>query len=167
MPNKSIDLTNNQDILSFLIREEDFLENLKDWFSPDQISEFLKYAKNIDKITCPEFLNDIFDWLKIEIYNADTILLIGWDSSEWGPGGNGFFRYNCKYGLVMMSSSDYSDNHVEIFDRDRFRPWGIEHLENEYIDLESSVYSEKELKEISESLGLGEHSKLTINGREI
>jgi hypothetical protein len=162
-----MDLTNNKDILSHLIGEEEFLEDLKDWFTPEQISQFLKYSRNIDKNTCTEFFNDISYWLKIEIHNADTILLIGWDSSEWGPGGNVFFRYNCKYGLVMMSSSDYADNQVEIFDRDRFRPWGIEHLNNEYIELESTVYSEKELKEISDSLGIGEHSKLTINGREM
>ena len=162
-----MDLSNNQDILSYLNRDEDFLDDLKDCFSPEQISQFVNYSRDVDKNRCPEILNDIYDFLKEEIHNADTILTIAWDSSEWGPGGNGFFRYNCKYGLVMMSSSDYEDDHVEIFDRDRFSPWGIENLENDYIELESTIYSEKELIKISESLGLGMHTKLTINGREM
>ena len=163
-----MDISKNKAVLSHLIVDEDFLEDLKEICSPEQISQFVEYSRDVDKNECPDILDDICDYLiEATHHGGIKILSIAWDSTDWGPGGSGFFRYNCKYGLVMMSSSDYEDDHVEIFDRDKFSPWGIDNLENDYIDLKSTVYSENELIDISKSLGVGEHTKLTINGREM
>jgi hypothetical protein len=113
-------------------------------------------------------MDQFYDWFESEFDNSDTnILSIGWDSKGWGPGGDGFVRFNSRFGIVKMGSSDYSDEHVEIFNKKTFFPWCIVDLHNDYIEMDSDVYNDKELLSLAERMGMREETKLTINGKEI
>lgn len=46
-----------------------------------------------------------------------------WDSPNWGPGGNGYLKYIEAYGVVGVSSSDFPNDHMEIYDEETFVPW--------------------------------------------
>jgi hypothetical protein len=66
-----------------------------------------------------------------------------------------------------MSSSDFVDDHTEIFNKDKFSPWAIEDLRNDYIDVSSDIYSEPELIKIAENMGMKKNTVLTINNKII
>ena len=66
-----------------------------------------------------------------------------------------------------MTSSDYEDEHVEIFDKENFSPWAIESLTGDFIEIDSDIYSKQEMLEIAEEIGLDTNVKLTIKGKEI
>lgn len=126
-----------------------------------------KYSQDVNN-EYPVAMDRFYDWLEEEFMNSETkILWIAWESNGWGPGGNGFCRFKSRFGIVKMESSDYSDDHIEIFNKKTFFPWCIENLMNDYIFLDSDIFSEKELLSIAEKMGMHEHTKLTINDKEI
>ncbi len=159
----------DQSILIHLFGNKKFLKSLQSDFEKEEILEISKYSQDVNN-EYPEVMDQFYEWLKEEFINSETkILWIAWDSDGWGPGGSGFCRFNSRFGLVKMDSSDYEDDndHIEIFNKKTFFPWGIENLMNDYIDMDSDVYNEKELLSLAEKMGMHEHTILTINDKKI
>lgn len=160
-----MDIRNNQLIHSHLIRNKDFLDALKKEFDKNEIEEIIKYSKDLTS-NYPKVMDNFYDWF-CDLDADINVLTIGWDSDNWGAGGSGFIAFKLVFGIIKMTSSDYSDEHIEIFNKKTFFPWCIEHLMNDYIGIESDVYSDKELLTLAEEMGMDEDTKLTINGKEI
>jgi len=162
-----IDIINNQKILTHLISNKDFVVSLEKDFTKDEVIEITKYATDIN-FKYPVVMDRFQDWIECEFENSDTkVLSIAWDSEGSGSGGNGFIRFESVFGILKMTSSDYSDNHITIFNKNDFFPWGIENLMNDYIYLDSDIYTEKELLSLAAIMGMEEHTKLYINDTEI
>lgn len=160
-----MDITGNQVIHTYLVEQKDFLVALQDNFDENQIEEIINYLKNINT-NYPGIMDQFYDWIHDE-EGEINILSIGWDSKNWGAGGNGFISFDLVFGLVKMSSSDFEDDHTEIFNKDTFSPWAIEDLRNDYIDLSSDIYYEPELIKIAENMGMKKNTVLTINNKTI
>jgi len=155
----------SQEIHTFLIEQKEFLLALQDQFDENEIQKIIHYAKDISG-DAPEIMDDFYDWF----HNLDSeknILCIGWDSNEWGAGGSGFISFELVFGLARMKSSDYEKEEPVIFNKETFSPFGIESLMNDYIDITSDVYTNKELQEMAEDMGMESDTVLTINGKEI
>ncbi len=154
-------------ILNYLFENKDFLESLQNEFEKEEIIELKNYSQNINN-EYPVTMDRFYDWFECEFDNPDiNVLSIAWDSDGGGPGGNGFVRFNSRFGIVKMESSDFSDEHIEIFNKKTFVPWCIGNLMNDYIELNSDVYSEKKLLILAKKMGMYDHTKLTIKGNEI
>ncbi|MRX62606.1 hypothetical protein [Maribacter luteus] len=158
-------ITDNQALHLHLISNKDFLDLLRGEFKENEVEEIIKYCKDITGDYL-DVMDQFYDWIA-DLDSDTNILTIGWDSNNWGPGGSDFISFNLVFGLVKMSSSDYEDEHIEIFDKENFSPWGIEDLMNDFIEIDSEIYSEKELLGIAESMGIDKNTALTINGKEI
>jgi len=161
-----MDILNNQPIHTHLIANTDFLEALSNNFEEDEIVEILKYAKDVT-LDYPMIMDKFYDWFEEEFNNYPSdinIISIGWESYGWGPGGSGFISFDLVFGLVRMSSSDYEEDYTEIFDKENFSPWAIESLDNDSVEISSDIYTNSELLELAEDLGLGEDTELTIEG---
>jgi hypothetical protein len=159
-----------EDILQHLLQNKDFLKKITEEFDKKEVKTLSDFANN--GVETEEFLDVLYrleEWLEEEFYsNSDMInvLSIAWDSNSWGPGGDGIIRFKSKYGIVKMSSSDYESDHIEIFNMDDFFPWEIENLENDFIEISSDVYNNEYLLKIADALGIGEDTKLELNGKE-
>lgn len=153
--------------LAHLLTNIDFLNTIKEDFTQEEVNEINNYIKDKNSGN-PDVIDAFLDWLNFELEeNGNTVLLIAWDSHGWGPGGNGCVRFKVRFGIVRMDSSDYDDDHVEIFNKENFYPWGIESLMNDYIELRSDIYDEKELIELANNMGMEENTELTVNGKLI
>jgi len=157
----------NKKIIEHLLNNEEFLAALNDYYDGEQKAIIIDCLSNSKKEHT--LLMDKFeDWFREELREGDVeILTIGWDSDGWGSGGNGAVWFNSRFGVVSFGSSDYSDDHIEVFEKDNFEPWCIEHLCNDYVEISSEVYNEDELIEIANKLGMNEDTKLTVNGKEV
>jgi hypothetical protein len=160
-----MDIIDNQEFHSYLIQQEEFLYALKDVFNENEIIEIINYSKDLSK-QYPDVMDKFYDWFKDK--NGDkNIISISWDSKNWGAGGNGFISFDLLFGLVQMTSSDFEDEHIEIFIKESFYPWAIEDLNNDYIEISSDIYTEQELIEMAESMGMKRSTILTINDKKI
>jgi hypothetical protein len=160
-----MNIIGNKVIHTQLVEQKDFLDALKDNFDENQIKEIINYLKDISN-NYPGIMDQFYDWIHDE-EGKINILSIGWDSKNWGAGGNGSISFDLVFGLVKMSSSDFVDDHTEIFNKDKFSPWAIEDLRNDYIDVSSDIYSEPELIKIAENMGMKKNTVLTINNKII
>jgi hypothetical protein len=152
----------DQNIFNHLFENKDFLKSLGEEFNNDEIIYLGKFSNHLDK-EFPDLIDQFHDWLSSELCDTDTnILTIGWESDDWGPGGDGFISFGSKFGIIKMFSSDYEDDHIEIFNKKDFEPWCIENLMNDYLDISSDVYSAKELKSLAKGLGMNKETKLTV-----
>lgn len=163
-----MDKNTERAILSHLLSDPNCLKSLEEnEFEKDEITQIIKYANDLND-EFPELIGRFYDWFEGVFDDAETkVLWIGWDSAGWGSGGNGVIRFDAAFGIVKMTSSDYEDDHIEIFNKKDFYPWCIESLNNDYIDMESDIYSDEELLSLARRMGMGENTKLTINGKEI
>jgi hypothetical protein len=153
--------------LKHILKSKDFIESLQQEFKQEEIIEIQNFIQENNEMYS-EVIDTFFEWLDNEFESSGTnVLSIGWDSSGWGPGGNGSIQFTERFGIVTMNSSDYEDDHVEIFDKQEFYPWCIQSLENDYIYLDSDIYNETELIELANNMGLRENTQLTVNGNEI
>ena len=160
-----MNIKNNQALHLHLIANKDFVDILKDEFQENEVQEIINYCKEINR-KYPEVMDQFYDWI-MDMDSNTNVLSIGWDSENWGPGGSGFISFDLVFGLVKMRSSDYEDEHTEIFDKENFSPWAIESLMNDFVEIDSDIYSEQELLDIAEGMGLDVDTKLTIKGKEI
>ena len=160
-----MNIINNQALHKHLISNEDFLINLKNEFEANECQEIINYCKEINR-NRPKVMNHFYDWI-MDVDSDTNVLSIGWDSEEWGPGGSGFISFDSVFGIVKMTSSDYEDGHIEIFDKENFSPWAIESLTGDFIEIDSDIYSKQEILDIAEEIGLDTDVKLTIKGEEI
>lgn len=153
--------------LGFLVKDEAFLLSLNDSFNQSEVKEIKKYLLGKPTATS-DTAQQFKEWFYDELLKSDTLILsIVWDSDSFGPGGNGCVIFGSKFNIVTMSSSDYENDHVEFFNKESFFPWGIESLINDYIKVDSHVYSENELIDLVRRMGISGHTKLTVKGREI
>jgi hypothetical protein len=160
-----MNIIDNQEIHNHLIKHKDFLDALRCNYNEIQIEEIINYSRDISK-NYPVIMDQFYDWFQEE--NGElNILSIAWDSKNWGSGGNGFISFDLLFGLVKMTSSDFEDEHTEIFNKNTFIPWAIEDLRNDYINMTSDIYSEQELIEIAENIGMKKNTVLTINSKKI
>lgn len=159
-----MNIIDNQEIHLFLIKQDDFLKALQYVFDKNQIDTIVNYSNDLTK-EYPEIMDQFYDWFN-DLNGTNNILSIGWDSNNWGPGGNGFINFSLVFGLVKMSSSDFEDDHTEIFNKDSFEPWCIEDLRNDFIEISSDIYSDSELVEIAENMGIKKNTILKINNKE-
>ena len=158
-------IIDNQAIHTHLIGNKDFLKALKKKFSAIEVAEIIEYSKNI-KGKYPKAMDHFYNWFG-DLEGDINVLSIAWDSEGWGSGGSGVISFSLVFGLVKMSSSDYDDDHIEIFDKNTFSPWAIEHLMNDSVDITSDIYSEAELISIAEDLGIDGDTVLTVNDKVI
>ena len=87
-----MDITGNQVIHTYLVEQKDFLVALQDNFDENQIEEIINYLKNINT-NYPGIMDQFYDWIHDE-EGKINILSIGWDSKNWGAGGNGFISFD-------------------------------------------------------------------------
>ena len=160
-----MNIATNQEIHTHLIRQNEFLNALKDNFDENQAQEIIEYSKDISK-KYPETMDQFYDWFNDQ-EGKKNILFIGWDSKNWGVGGNGFISFDLVFDLVKITSSSFEGEHIEIFNKETFYPWAIEDLKNDFIELSSEIYSELQLIEIAVNLGMNYNTVLTVNDRII
>jgi len=160
-----MNIKNNQALHQHLVNNKDFIVHLKKDFESIEFQEITDYCKDING-NQPEVLNDFYDWL-MDMDSDTNVLCIGWDSEDWGPGGSGFISFDLIFGLIKMTSSDYEDDHTEIFEKSNFFPWAIESLTADIIEIDSDIYSKQEILTIAEEMGFDTNIKLTIKGKEI
>jgi hypothetical protein len=160
-----MDIIDNQEIHLFLVEQREFLDALKDIFNENQVKEIINYSRDLS-LKYPDIMDKFYDWFH-DKKGEKNILSIGWDSKNWGAGGNGFISFDLVFGLIKMTSSDFEDDHTEIFNKESFSPWAIEDLKNDYIEISSDIYTEKELIEIAEEMGMKKTTILKINDKII
>ena len=152
----------------YLQANPDFQKELRKEFNkPGEAERILAWmAQETDLEADDDLLFRFDDWLHDALYDGVNVLTIGWDSHGWGPGGNGCVFYHERFGIVTMSSSDFtSDGHWEVFDESTFEPWLTGSLDTDEVGLSSDIYTNKELRALAESIGVGEDSELTVEGR--
>lgn len=148
-----------------LLNDYNFLEELAFNFESAE-QELIKDYINSKSVQDSDLIDRFFEWLLEELNNnSKPILTIGWDSHEWGAGGNGFVSFLTRFNIVSMKSSDYENDHFEIFDKTTFFPWVIENLENDVVEIESEVFSEEELLEMANNMGIRKDTNLSVNGK--
>jgi hypothetical protein len=160
-----MDIINNQLIHSFLIGNNEFLDSLVNEFDEDDVKEIVQYCKDLNS-NYPAAMDNFYDWFE-SLDGSTNVLYIGWDSDSGGPGGNGFISFDFLFGLVKMTSSDFESAHIEIFDKENFFPWAIEHLKNDKIEISSDIYTSGELLKLVKDMGTNSNTRLIINGEEI
>jgi hypothetical protein len=153
-------------IVEHILKNEEFLAGLNDNFDKNLKAIIIDCLSNSNKEHA-SLMDKFEDWFREELREGVEVLLIGWESAGWGPGGSGAVWFNSRFGIVSFFSSDYDDDHIEVFDKDNFEPWCIEHLCNDYVELSSAVYNEEELIEFANNLGMDEETELTVNGKEV
>jgi hypothetical protein len=167
---KHIDLANRTEILRHLLDHPDIQKDIRHSFSKTQIQEIEDFSRNPER-PVPDVLDELEEWLTDQISgNGLSVLTIGWDSSEWGPGGNGYVRLLTQYGLVYMESSDCESGPILIFDKDSFNP--RDHLNEvfegeitcEFIEIASDIYTNKELKHFAEHISVSEDANIEFSG---
>tara|TARA_B110000285_G_C14635998_1_gene385533 strand:+ start:73 stop:576 length:504 start_codon:yes stop_codon:yes gene_type:complete len=161
-----MDIYKDQAIHTHLATNKDFLEELKSEFRENEVQQIIKYCIDINS-NYPEVMDLCYELINDQpaITNA---LTIGWESENWGPGGDGFVSFDLIFGLVKMTSSDYEDDgHLEIFDKKTFYPWSIENATNDLISINSDIYSEQDMLNFAEDMGMDDNTQLTINDKEV
>lgn len=136
----------------------------KDKDSADRILAMIAQAQ-YDEPT-DDLWYEFMEWLSGELQEGLNVLTIGWDSDGWGPGGNGNVRYTARFGIVTATSSDYDDDHWELFDEKNFHPWVPEELTAQSIGLSSKVYNTKQLKDMIGRLHISESTEVSLEGRK-
>lgn len=149
-----------------LLQDTDFLDEIASNFESTEV-ELIKDYINTKSVQDSDLIDRFYEWLLEELNNnSKPILTIGWDSLEWGAGGNGFVSFLTRFNIVTMKSSDYENDHFEIFDKETFFPWGIENLENDIVEIESEVFSEGDLLEMANKMGIRKDTNLSVIGKD-
>ena len=165
---KMIDILNLEPtIKQHLLKNQKFIKTLSEEFDSSVVTQVQSFLANNIEYSI-EIADDLSDWFNNAFLETNVnVLSIAWDSDGWGPGGNGVISFLLCFGLVNMNSSDYESDHVEIFDKDTFFPWGIEELYNDTITLDSDIYNDDELIKLAIDMGISMDSSLIINGNPI
>jgi hypothetical protein len=145
-----------------LLKQADFLENLKLEFEEDADNILKMMAGDVEwdnelDISLEDFINN-----RLSGYE---ILTIGWDSTGFGPGGNGFIAYSLRWNICQPFSSDLDLEPFE-YDLKKFDPTD-ELVESGYdsLSISSAFFDEAYLITLASNIS-GSDIDVTINGRK-
>jgi hypothetical protein len=135
-----------------LLADPDFREDVRKAFDiregdPDwlEMQEAIRTAESEE----PRLSDRMQEYLDQQFQDEQgtEVFSVHWDSENWGPGGNGYLLFIEVYGVVRMVSSDYWDDHFEIYDPETFSPWGPDTFDADTVEFDSEVYDDDELRE--------------------
>jgi len=159
----------SREILAYLFNNKEFKQSLTkgNWLCEEELAALRRYAEGIDK-EHPQFMQNFFDWLNDVFFDrGDLILEIAYDSDCFSPMGNGYIRFQELFGLVKRFSSVDVDDHVEIFNKDTFEPWGDNYINTGYVDIYSNCFDDEYLLAFAREIVIPEEAVVTINDKLI